>query len=82
MFLICVDYLQDITGAVSDPSKKGAVVPISSSSRSDGAHPEGLSTTEQGEEKEGDLSRKDKVSLALECLSFELNILSFLFVSL
>lgn len=56
---------------VSDPSKKGKVVPLSNSSRSDGAHPEGASTTEQEEEKEGDLSRKDKVSLVLDCLNFE-----------
>ncbi|XP_010731027.3 PHD and RING finger domain-containing protein 1 isoform X1 [Larimichthys crocea] len=51
---------QDITGAASDPSKKGAVGLLSSSSRPDGAHPEGSSTTGQGEAEDGDLSRKDK----------------------
>ncbi|KAF3689002.1 PHD and RING finger domain-containing protein 1 [Channa argus] len=43
---------QDIAGAVSDPSKKGAV---RSSSKIDG-----LSTTGHGEAEEGDLSRKDR----------------------
>lgn len=57
-----VDYSQDITGAFSDPSKKGAVV-LSSSSKSDGALPEELSSANQGEAKEGNSSRKDKVSL-------------------
>lgn len=79
MTLISVGHLQDVTGTVSDPSKKGTVVPLSSSSRSDAAHPEGASTTEQEEAKEGDLSRKDKVSLVLEYLNFEWNILSSLF---
>nr|XP_046250867.1 PHD and RING finger domain-containing protein 1 [Scatophagus argus]XP_046250868.1 PHD and RING finger domain-containing protein 1 [Scatophagus argus]XP_046250869.1 PHD and RING finger domain-containing protein 1 [Scatophagus argus]XP_046250870.1 PHD and RING finger domain-containing protein 1 [Scatophagus argus]XP_046250871.1 PHD and RING finger domain-containing protein 1 [Scatophagus argus]XP_046250872.1 PHD and RING finger domain-containing protein 1 [Scatophagus argus] len=51
---------QDLTGTVSDSSKKGAVIPHSSSSRSDGVHPEGLSATGQGEAEEGDLSKKDK----------------------
>ncbi|TKS73250.1 PHD and RING finger domain-containing protein 1 [Collichthys lucidus] len=51
---------QEITGATSDPSKKGAGGLLSSSSRPDGAHPEGSSTTEQGEAEDGDLSRKDK----------------------
>ena len=68
------EFSQDITAAVSDPSKKGVVGPLSSSSRSDGVQPEGLSSTGQGEGEEGDLSRKDKVSLAFECVSFELQI--------
>ncbi|GLD60202.1 PHD and RING finger domain-containing protein 1 isoform X1 [Lates japonicus] len=51
---------QDISGAVSDSSRKGAVGPLSASSRSDGLHREGLSVTGQGEADEGDLSRKDK----------------------
>ncbi|XP_022609961.1 PHD and RING finger domain-containing protein 1 [Seriola dumerili] len=51
---------QDVSGAVSDSSKKGGVCPLSASSRSDGLHPEGLSITGQGEAEEGDLSRKDK----------------------
>lgn len=51
---------QDIIGAVSDHSKKGAISLLSTSSRPDGAHSEGLSTTGQGEAGEGDLSRKDK----------------------
>ncbi|XP_033491032.1 uncharacterized protein phrf1 isoform X2 [Epinephelus lanceolatus] len=42
---------QDITGAVSHPSKKGAAGALSTSSRPDGA---------QGEAEEGDLSRKDQ----------------------
>ncbi|XP_044049075.1 PHD and RING finger domain-containing protein 1 isoform X3 [Siniperca chuatsi] len=50
---------QDITGAVSDSSIKGAVGPLSNSSRCDGVHPERLSTTGQGEAEEGDL-RKDQ----------------------
>ncbi|XP_040894403.1 PHD and RING finger domain-containing protein 1 isoform X2 [Toxotes jaculatrix] len=48
---------QDVTGAVSDSSKKG---PLSTNSRSDGLHPDGTSKTGQGETEEGDLSRKDK----------------------
>lgn len=75
-------FSQDVSGAVSDPSKKGAVGPLSSSSRSDGVHPEGLSATGQGEAEEGDLSRKDKVNLAFVCLSFELNMSSGLMLSL
>ncbi|XP_018519844.1 PHD and RING finger domain-containing protein 1 isoform X1 [Lates calcarifer] len=51
---------QDISGAVSDSSRKGAVGPLSASSRSDGLHREGLSVTGQGEADEGDLSKKDK----------------------
>ncbi|XP_042267255.1 PHD and RING finger domain-containing protein 1 isoform X2 [Thunnus maccoyii] len=53
---------QDITGpgSVSDPSKKGGVGPHSTNSRSDSVHPEGLSTTGQGEAEEGDVSRNDK----------------------
>ncbi len=58
---------QDVIGVVSDPSKKDAVSPLSSSSRSDGVQSEGLSATGQGEAEEGDLSRKDKVSLTFEC---------------
>lgn len=42
---------QDITGAVSHPSKKGAAGALGTSSRPDGA---------QGEAEEGDLSRKDQ----------------------
>lgn len=45
---------QDITGSVSDPSKKSA----GSSSRADVAHPEGLSNT--GQTGEGDMLSKDK----------------------
>nr|XP_019934592.1 PREDICTED: PHD and RING finger domain-containing protein 1 isoform X1 [Paralichthys olivaceus]XP_019934593.1 PREDICTED: PHD and RING finger domain-containing protein 1 isoform X1 [Paralichthys olivaceus] len=51
---------QDITGAVGESSKKGAAAPLRSSSRSDGRNPEGLSVTAQGDEEEGDMSRKDK----------------------
>ncbi|XP_070828463.1 PHD and RING finger domain-containing protein 1 [Chaetodon trifascialis] len=51
---------QDIAAAVSDPVKKDAVGLLSSSSRSDCVHVEGLSTTGQGEAEDGDLSRKDK----------------------
>ncbi|KAG7238116.1 hypothetical protein INR49_030178 [Caranx melampygus] len=43
----------DISGAASDPSKKGAVGAICATS-------EGLSSSGQGESEEGDLSRKDK----------------------
>lgn len=60
--LICVDYLQGIIGAVSDHSKKSAAAPLSSSSRCDSAHPGSLSTSQQGEAKEEDVSRKDKAS--------------------
>lgn len=65
---------QDITGVVSDPSKKGSVRVLSGSSKSDGVQSEGSSTSGQGEAEEGDLSRKDKVSLAFECESSELSI--------
>ncbi|XP_073327533.1 uncharacterized protein phrf1 [Pagrus major] len=51
---------QDTTGAVCDPSKKGAGGPLSRSSTSDGSLTDGLSTTGQAEGDEGDLSRKDK----------------------
>ncbi|CAJ1057408.1 PHD and RING finger domain-containing protein 1 isoform X2 [Xyrichtys novacula] len=51
---------QDITGTVSDPSKKVAGGPPSSSSRSDGIHPEGLPSTGQAEAEKGDMSSKDK----------------------
>lgn len=51
---------QDITGGVGDaPKKVAAVVPLSTSCKSDGIHPGDL-TTGQGEGEEGDLSRKDK----------------------
>ncbi|XP_035012229.2 PHD and RING finger domain-containing protein 1 isoform X1 [Hippoglossus stenolepis] len=48
---------QDITG---ESSKKGAGARLGTSSRSDGLNPEGLSETGQGDEEEGDVSRKDK----------------------
>lgn len=51
---------KDVTGAVSDPSKKGAVGSLCTFSSVDGLLPEGLSATGQGEAEEGDLSRKDK----------------------
>lgn len=52
---------QDITSAVGDaPKKVAAVVPLSSSSKSDSLHLGDLSTTGQAEGEEGDLSRKDK----------------------
>lgn len=51
---------QDITAAVSDPSKKCADGLLSTSSKSDGLHSGELSATAQGEAEEGDLSRKDK----------------------
>lgn len=39
-------------------------------------HPEGLSTTGQGEAEEGEVSRNDQVTLPYEYLSFELSFLS------
>ncbi|XP_041650492.1 PHD and RING finger domain-containing protein 1 [Cheilinus undulatus] len=51
---------QDITGNVSDPSRKGASGALSSSSKSDGTQPEGLPTTGAGESEEGDVLSKDK----------------------
>lgn len=51
---------QDITAAVSDPSKKCADGLLSTSSKSDGLHSGELSATAQGESEEGDISRKDK----------------------
>ncbi|XP_034542513.1 PHD and RING finger domain-containing protein 1 isoform X2 [Notolabrus celidotus] len=49
---------QDNTGNISDPSRRGAGGSLTGSSRSDGAHPEGLPST--GETEEGDASGKDK----------------------
>ncbi|KAM8752180.1 uncharacterized protein phrf1 isoform 2-T3 [Acanthopagrus schlegelii] len=51
---------QDATGAVCDPSKKGAGGSLSRSSTSDGSLPDCLSTSGQAEGEDGDLSRKDK----------------------
>ncbi|XP_069557996.1 PHD and RING finger domain-containing protein 1 isoform X2 [Brachyistius frenatus] len=51
---------QDITGAASEPSKKGAVGPLSGSSRSESLFPGEFSTTAQGEAEDDDLLRKDK----------------------
>ncbi|XP_026167199.1 PHD and RING finger domain-containing protein 1 isoform X2 [Mastacembelus armatus] len=51
---------QNITGADSDPSKKGAVGPLSAPSRNDGLNSEDSSISGQRDEEEGDLSRKEK----------------------
>ncbi|KAF7659258.1 hypothetical protein LDENG_00001210 [Lucifuga dentata] len=52
---------QDSPGTISDPSKKSSVGILTTSSRSDGKHPEEILLTGQtGEAEEGDLSRKDK----------------------
>lgn len=53
---------------MSDPSKKSAVGLLGNSSSSGGFQPGELSTTEQGETEEGDLSRKDKVNVAFKIL--------------
>uniref|UniRef100_A0A672FFK4 PHD and ring finger domains 1 n=1 Tax=Salarias fasciatus TaxID=181472 RepID=A0A672FFK4_SALFA len=59
---------QGVSGIAGDPSSKGAAVPPSTSSHSDGLHPEALSTSGQTEGEDGDQSRKDKYLKKLHML--------------